>query len=322
MDKNLIKKLQEMPKTILHIHLDGSLRPKTVCEWLGKSEDNLNEISSQLMVNKNCKDLNQYLEKFDLPIKLLQTQEHIKRATYELYEDLAKQNVKYAQVRFAPAQHTQNGLKYNQIIDAAIEGMEKAKKNFNIDGNLILCCMRGNDNKIQNLETVKKAKEYLNIGVGGVDLAGAEALYPTMNFKEIFDLAKQLKIPITIHAGEAAGPESIKAALKMGATRIGHGIRCLEDKELVKELIKKEIVLEVCPTSNLQTKAAQEPHPIEELYKQGLKTTISTDNDTVSNTNIIEEYIYILENTNLTFEDLIQMNKNANDALKIHIIEN
>ena len=107
------------------------------------------------------------------------------------------------------------------------------------------------------------------------------------------------------------GPESIKKALEFGARRIGHGVRCLEDKKLVGELVQKEIPLEVCPISNLQTKATGETHPIEELYRLGLKTTISPDNNTVSNTNIMEEYKWILENTNLTIKDLLQMNINA-----------
>lgn len=107
------------------------------------------------------------------------------------------------------------------------------------------------------------------------------------------------------------GPESIRKALEYGATRIGHGVRCLEDSKLVGELAQKEIPLEICPISNLQTKATDEPHPIEEIYKRGIKTTISPDNNTVSNTNIVEEYKYILENTNLNIEDLMQMNINA-----------
>ena len=166
-------------------------------------------------------------------------------------------------------------------------------------------------NKLENIKTVETARKYLNKGVCALDLAGAEALYPTSDFEDIFKKAKDLNVPFTIHAGEASGAESIKKALEFGAKRIGHGVRCLEDVNLVKYLIQNEIPLEVCPISNLQTKATGEPHPIEELYKKGIKVTISTDNNTVSNTNIIEEYKYILENTELTLDDLICMNINA-----------
>lgn len=305
--------IDKMPKAVLHLHLDGSLRPETVYKWLKEQgkDVNLEQIKKDLMVDKDCRDLNEYLQKFDLPLEVLQTEEHIEQVTYELFEDLAKQNVIYAEVRFAPQLHTQEGLEYEAIVEAAIRGMEKAKKEHEIDGNLILCCMRGEDNIVSNLRTVAVAKNYLNKGVCALDLAGAEALFPTSEFEDIFKLAKKLEIPFTIHAGEADGPKSIKKALEYGAKRIGHGVRCLEDVAVVMELIKKEIPLEVCPISNLQTRATGEDHPIEKLYRLGLRTTISPDNNTVSNTNIIEEYKWILENTSLTVEDLKQMNINA-----------
>lgn len=313
MKKEELEKIKNMPKAILHLHLDGSLRPETVYKWLKEQgkDVTLEQVKQDLMVDKDCRNLNEYLQKFDLPLEVLQTEEHIEQATYELFEDLAKQNVIYAEVRFAPSLHTKQGLDYNKIVESAIKGMNKAKEKFKIEGNLLLCCMRGEDNTISNLMTVAVAKKYLNNGVCGLDLAGAEALFPTSEFIEIFKIAEEQKIPFTIHAGEAAGPESIKTALKMGAKRIGHGVRCLEDQKLVRKLIEEEIPLEVCPISNLQTKATEEKHPIEEIYKKGIKVTISPDNDTVSNTNIIEEYKWILENTNLTIKDLVKMNINA-----------
>ena len=319
MDKNLEEQIYQMKKVVLHLHLDGSLRPETVYRWLKEEgkDVTLEEVQKALMVEKDCRDLTEYLEKFDLPCKMLQTEEHIEQATYELFEDLANQNVIYAEVRFAPSKHREQGLEYDQIVEAAIRGMERAKKEFGIDGSLILCAMRG-DNKEDNLKTVEVAKNYIGKGVSAIDLAGAEALFPTEDYKYIFDEAKRedkkenkVSIPFTIHAGEAAGPESIKNALEFGTKRIGHGVRCLDDNSLVEKLVQDEIILEVCPISNLQTKATGENHPIEELYRKGLKVTISPDNDSVSNTNIIEEYIWILEHTALTIQDLIKMNINA-----------
>ena len=312
LEKDLEKQIEEMPKAILHLHLDGSLRPETVYKWLKEQGQDvtLEQVQQELMVDKDCRDLNEYLQKFDLPLQVLQTEDHIEQATYELFEDLAKQNVIYAEVRFAPSLHTKKGLKYDQIVETAIIGMNKAKEEFGIEGNLILCCMRGNDNEKQNLDTVEVAEKYLNKGVCALDLAGAEALFPTASFENVFNKAKKSKIPFTIHAGEADGPGSIRKALEFGAKRIGHGVRCLEDLKLVGELARKGIPLEVCPISNLQTKATGEPHPIEELYKKVI-ATVNTDNNTVSNTSIYEEYRYILENTNLGIKDLIQMNINA-----------
>lgn len=306
MTKAILGQIQQMPKAVLHIHLDGSLRPETVYEWLREQGTNINleEVKEQLMVDRDCRDLNQYLTKFSLPVSVLQSESHIEQSVYELFEDLASQNVIYTEVRFAPSLHTEKGLSYEQIVKAAISGMDKAKEKLGIQGNLILCCMRGNDNRKSNLQTVKVAREYLGRGVVALDLAGAEALFPNKDFQDIFEVAKKLDIPFTIHAGEAAGPESIRKALEMGATRIGHGVRCIEDKDLMAELAYKEIALEVCPISNLQTKAVEEPHPIDEIYKRGIRTTISTDNNTVSNQ-------YVLENTSITVEDINQMNINA-----------
>lgn len=207
-----LKKIQEMPKAILHLHLDGSLRPETVYKWLLEQGKNvtLQEVKEALMVDKDCRNLNEYLQKFDLPSQVLQTEEHIEQAAYELFEDLSKQNVIYAEVRFAPSKHTENGLSYNQVVEAAIRGMNKAKEEFGINGNLILCCMRGDDNTISNLQTVAVAKKYLNKGICALDLAGAEALYPTQEFVDIFKIAKQENIPFTIHAGEAARTRKYK----------------------------------------------------------------------------------------------------------------
>ena len=329
LNEELLKQIEEMPKVVLHLHLDGSLRPETVREWIYEAtgkEPELENVKKLLMVDKDCRNLNEYLTKFDLPVKLLQTKEHIKRAVYELYEDLSKQGVMYGEVRFAPCLHTKAGLSYNEIVETAIRGLEKAKKDFGIDGNLILCTMRGNDeeNKQANIETVKVAKKYLNRGVCALDIAGAEALFPTRDFEDIFTYARKQGIPFTIHAGEAAGklpgddeekegPASMWDAIKFGAKRIGHGVQCIYDKKLINYLREKEIPLEICVGSNLQTQATsdKEPHPIAMLEKNGVIITINSDNDTVSNTNIIEEIKYILEHSELTFDDILQMEMNA-----------
>lgn len=209
-----LEKIIKMPKVILHLHLDGSLRPETVYKWLKEQGKNitLEEVRKALMVNKDCRDLNEYLEKFDLPLEVLQKEENIEQATYELFVDLAKQNVIYAEVRFAPSLHTKEGLGYDKIVEAAIRGMNKAKEEskFKIDGNLILCCMRGDDNTISNLQTIAIAKKYLNKGVCAVDLAGAEALYSTKQFESIFKIADKAGVPFTIHAGEAARTRKYK----------------------------------------------------------------------------------------------------------------
>lgn len=303
-----------MKKVVLHLHLDGSLRPETVQNWFREDGKfvKVNEIKENLTVTKNCKSLEEYLEKFELPISLLQSEERIKRATFELFEDLTKRNVIYAEVRFAPILHLQNGFSQKQVVEAAISGMKEAKEKYGIEGGLILCCIRGEHNELANEETIKTAKKFLGKGVCGVDLAGSEGQYPTKNYKDIFALAKENKILFTIHAGEADGPESIRTALKFGALRIGHGVRCLEDKELLKKLKSRGTLLEICPTSNLQTGVTKlkksGKYPIETIFKAGIAVGLNTDNDTVSNTDIEQEYEWVLNNTSLTVDDLKQMN--------------
>ena len=217
MTQEELKKVQEMPKVVLHLHLDGSLRPETVYNWLKEmgKDVTLEQVKKDLMVNKNCRDLNEYLQKFDLPLEVLQAESNIEQATFELFEDLAKQGVIYAEVRFAPSLHTIKGLEYDKIVEASIRGMEKAKEKFGIEGNLILCCMRGEDNTISNLQTLAVAKKYLGRGICAVDLAGAEALYPTSNFEEIFKIAQEFGIPFTIHAGEAARSKKHKRCIEI-----------------------------------------------------------------------------------------------------------
>jgi adenosine deaminase len=176
--------------------------------------------------------------------------------------------------------------------------------------------MRGKDNEKQNFETVELAKKYLGKGVCAVDLAGAEALYKTREYKRIFEYVKELEIPFTIHAGEADGVESIKDAISFGAKRIGHGVRAIEDEKLIEYLKKNKITLEVCPTSNIQTCICESysTHPISKLYNAGVLVTINTDNMTVSNTTLANEYINIIQNTNINYDDIVKMNINAINA--------
>lgn len=190
---------------------------------------------------------------FDYPLMLLQKEDNIVRAVKELGEDLAKEGTDYAEIRFAPMFSTKEGLSMEAVTEAAMEGAEQAERENGIRLNLILCCMRGASVK-DNLHTVECAGKYLNNKVCALDLAGAEGLYATSLYEEVFKKAGRLGIPFTIHAGEAAGPESIWTAIKFGASRIGHGIRSIEDERLVEYLAKHEIPIEVCPISNMQTK--------------------------------------------------------------------
>ncbi|MBS6195853.1 MAG: adenosine deaminase [Clostridiales bacterium] len=297
----------------LHLHLDGSLSPAYVIRQAKKQGLELpswdeKELAEYMRAPHDCRNLNEYLEKFDLPCSILQTEDALTDAVADLCQRLKGEGLSYAEIRFAPQLHLQKGLSQDQVTAAAIRGL-RCDETF--EAKLILCCMRMAGNEKENLQTIRTAAKYLGEGVAAADLAGAEALFPTSSFKEIFEEAVKEGIPFTIHAGEAAGPESIWAALEMGAKRIGHGIRCLEDEKLVVYLREHQIPLEVCPTSNFQTRAVAGHYPLKEMVERGLAVTLNTDNLTVSDTTLEKEFRIAEEVLGLTKKQLETVRENA-----------
>ena len=298
----------------LHMHLDGSLSIDN-CKKLAELQ-NINiteeEIRNKMVVSKGCHDLNEFLTKFELPISLLQTSEAIKIAVMNLQEELLEQGIIYVEIRFAPGLHTRNGLSQEDVIKAAIEGINSSK----LRSNLILCCMRGNNNHDENMETVRLAKKYLGNGVCAIDLAGAEGLYPTKDYEDIFKYANELGVPFTIHAGEADGPSSVYDAIRFGAKRIGHGVRSIEDPNLVQLIKDKGITLEICPTSNICTSVYEKMSdiPIKEFIDNGVSITINTDDPSICNTTLKNELNLVSETFNLSDEDIIKLQLNAISA--------
>lgn len=279
----------------LHLHLDGSLPIGTVIKLarlqnIPLPSESDKTLKKYLAVSPAAQSLNDYLKCFDLPITLLQSREAVELSVYELIQELTKQGIVYSEIRFAPQLHTKNGCKQNEIIEAAIRGLKKAEKNFSTKSNLILCTMRGGS-ECDNLETVRLAAEYLNSGVCAVDLAGAEAIYKTEIYRNVFELAVKLQVPFTIHAGEADGAQSVRTAVNFGARRIGHGVAAVNDIDLLSEIKRKNIAIECCLTSNLQTRAVADisTHPIKEFLRMGINASINTDNMTVSDTTIEKE---------------------------------
>ena len=303
----------------LHLHLDGSLSAKAIIEVARKEgiklpSENEDELNCFLMVPENCKSLNEYLERFSLPNLVLQTKYGLEPCTRDLLKRLADDGLKYVEIRMAPQLSTDKGLSQEEVVDTLIKTVGKAK-NFGISSNLILCMMRGDKTREKNLETIKVAKKFLGHGVVAMDLAGAEGLFPNEMFDEEFKLINKFNIPLTIHAGEASGANSVESALKYGAVRIGHGIHSVEDESVMNELKKKNIYLEVCPKSNLDTKTISkyDDLPLKEFTKRGIKVTINTDDMTVSNTTLKQEYETLVK---MGFEekDLKQFAMNSIEA--------
>lgn len=297
----------------LHLHLDGSLSLKAVRKLAEmqniKISESDEEIIKKIKVDKNCKDLNDYLTKFDFPLSLLQNPEAVEFAVFNLLNELKEQGFIYAEIRFAPQLHTKNGFSQEDIVKGAIKGIKKS----DLKANLILCCMRQEKNKAENIETLNISEKYLNNGVCAIDLAGAEALYKTADFEYIFDIARKKNIPFTIHCGEADGVESIKKALEFGAKRLGHGVRSAEDINLLKYIAQNKIMLELCPTSNLNTNIFEkiEDYPIRKFMEYGIKITINTDNMTVSDTTVENELNIVKKAFSLSEEDIKQFIVNS-----------
>lgn len=301
-------------RTDLHLHLDGSLSPEVILE-LGRKQgielpaQTPEELIRYVSVDLTCESLNEYLKCFDLPLLLLQTKEALELASYDLVKRLEQQGLYYAEIRYAPQLHCEKGMSQEQAVCAVLKGADRAMAEGGINVQFILCCMRGDmsaeNAHDRNLETVALAGKYIGKGVAAIDLAGAEGLFPTEDYEEEFALAKKQKVPFTIHAGEAAGPESIWKALEFGVSRIGHGVRAIKDAELMRELIKRKIPLEMCPVSNLQTKAVKSlgEYPLRTYLEQGMIVTVNSDNMTVSGTSAEREYDLLRAQYGLTEEE-------------------
>jgi len=296
--KKLTKEfLHSLPKAELHCHLDGSMRVETIIDLAKKQNVKLPEsdpkkLEKLLIAGPWCESLVDYLKAFDITTSVLQTAESLRRATYELAEDNASENVRYLEIRFSPILHTHDGLTLTDVIDAVILGKEQAEKKFNITIGIIVCGLR-HFSAEKSLTLAELTVAYKNAGVVGFDLAGAEENFPAKDHKEAFYLIVNNNINTTVHAGEAYGPESIHQAIHyVSANRIGHGTRLREDGDLLNYMNDHRIPLEVCITSNVQTKAVPnlQNHPVKFYFNYGLRVTLNTDNRLISGTTLTDEY--------------------------------
>ena len=297
----------------LHLHLDGSLSLKSARSLASKQNVALPpddaELEGLLRVSEDCRDLNEYLARFELPLSLLQTADAITEAVATLCGELYDGGLIYAEIRFAPQLHTRFGLTQEEVVLSAIDGLAKSK----MRASLILCAMRGKDNREANFETARLTRKYLGKGVRALDIAGAEALYPNRLFTDLFEYARSLSLPVTIHAGEALGADSVASALELGARRIGHGVRSVENGDVLRLLSERKIPLELCPTSNLNTRVFAElkDYPIRALLNAGVIVTLNTDNLAVSNTSLEGEYKKIADAFALTDAELREIAMNS-----------
>jgi adenosine deaminase len=303
-----------LPKAELHCHLDGSLRISTIIELAQQQKIELpsqdpEELRKHLEVDINCPSLEVYLKPFEITVAVLQTSESLKRATFELAEDCVAENVRYLEIRFAPILHMRNGLTLVDVVNAVLKGKEQAERAFDIKIGIIICSIR-NNNPEESLIVAELAVAFKNKGVVGFDLAGAEDGFPAKHHVEAFSLIINNNINATVHAGEAYGPESIHQALHyISANRIGHGTRLRENGDLLNYMNDHRIPIEMCITSNVQTKAVDvlQHHPVKFYYDVGLRVTLNTDNRLMSKTTLTDEYMIAIEHFGFTAKDVITL---------------
>lgn len=303
--------LRALPKTDLHCHLDGSLRLATILELAERQGVRLpaetpEALAKAIHMGELCASLEDYLTAFDVTLAVLQTEEALHRAAYELALDSAAENVRYLEVRYSPVLHTRDGLKPTAILDAVLQGLRQAKRETGIESNVIVCGIRHMDPQT-SVRLAELAVAYKGKGVVGFDLAGAEEGHPARRHQEAIQLILDNNVNVTIHAGEAYGPESIAQAVhKCGAHRIGHGVRLRESGDLLNYLNDHRIPLEMCPSSNVQTQsvAGFESHPLKFYFDFGLRVTVNTDNRLVTDTTVTKELLLAHQRMGLTLQDV------------------
>lgn len=303
-------------KADLHLHFDGSLPMEEAWKLVEKTGCNHEDFIKSMQVDQNCHSLYDYLARFDTPLKLLQTEENLYKMAYALIKELDSQKLAYAEIRFAPMQHIKSGLSQCQVVRIMCQARKDAMLTSKIHVNYILCMMVLGEEKLThdlNVETIQLAHEFSDQGVVAIDLAGAEGLAPMQDFQGLFQMAKELGLRYTIHAGESYGPENIAKAIEFGAERIGHGTSAIKDPLVMKLLKEKKIPLEVCVTSNVNCEVVDhyESHPIRQYIDAGIIVLICTDNMTISNTNLDREYEKLMRYCGITAKEIEECQLNA-----------
>lgn len=311
--------VHRLPKADLHRHLEGSLRLSTLVEiaqehGVDLPSYNIEDLRPYVQITDDPANFHRFLEKFRLLRRFYRTPEAVARVAYEAVADAAQDHVHYLELRFNPAALARTqGFSYEEVTDWVIEAVDRAQTDYRITVRLIATAVRneGVENARRIAEVAIARKER---GMAGLDLAGDEVNFDAAPFAPIFREAREAGLGITIHAGEAGGADNVQhAVLDMGATRIGHGVRAIENSDVIKLLRERHVTLEVCPTSNLQTGVMHNfsHHPLRDLYMLGVAVTLNTDDPSVSDTTLTDEYMVALMTMGIRLSHLRRMNANA-----------
>ncbi len=328
-----LQQIRQAPKALLHDHLDGGLRPATVLDIAGKlGYDGLPATEADALAiwfrtQSHSGSLERYLEPFSHTVAVMQTPEALYRVAYECVEDLAADSVVYAEVRFAPELHINRGLSFDEVVDSVLLGFSAGEKACAAAGRPIKvrCLVTAMRHAALSREIAELAIRFRDKGVVGFDIAGAEAGNPPTRHLDAFEYMRDHNARFTIHAGEAFGLPSIHEAIAFcGADRLGHGVRIADDIEvrpggdvrlgrLASILRDKRIPLELCPSSNVQTGAANSiaEHPFDLLARSRFRVTVNTDNRLMSDTTMSQEMQRLVEAFGYGWSDLARFTINA-----------
>lgn len=319
--------LHQLPKAELHVHLDGSLRPQTMVDLAQRTGVALPTgdaaVLATTMQAGDTANLVEYLAKFDLTLSVMQTADSLERIAFELAEDNARENVRYLEVRYSPILHTSGGLPPTEAVEAPLRGLARATETYGIRTGLIICGIRNMEPETSR-DLADLTVAYKNRGVVAFDLAGAEYNYPAKKHKNAFFTVINKNMATTIHAGEAYGPESIHQAIHYcRANRIGHGTRLFEDEDLMAFVNDFRIPLEICLTSNVQTRvvASLAEHPLRQYFDAGLVVTLNTDNRLISGTTLTDEYWLAHEHLGFTWPELKRLALMSFESAFLHYRE-
>ncbi len=316
--------IRRLPKTELHCHLDGCVRPSTLLELAAEYDkpmpaDDAEALAAYMLVD-DAENLEDYLERFSVTLSVMQTPEALERIAYELAEDAAREGVRYLETRYAPVLNVRGGLSLEETVEAPLRGLARAQKEYGITGRVIVCAIRNMAPEV-SLELAKLAVGYKDRGVVGFDLAGGEVGNRASRHKDAFDYARAHDLPCTCHAGEADGAESVRDAVhRCGACRIGHGTRLIEDESLTQYVADRQITVECCLTSNVQTRAtsAFDTHPMRTYFDRGLNVSLSTDNRLMSGVTLTDEYLRASKHLGFSFEELCKVARNGFNSAFLH----
>lgn len=311
--------LHTLPKIELHVHLDGSLRPATMIELAADQgvrlpADSPDELANAMLV-AHAGSLEEYLERYDVTLSVMQSRDALERIAYEFVVDSAADNTRYLEVRFCPALHMPS-LTLAQAVEAPLAGLERGQAETGTVARLILCGLRTLNPSV-SLEMARAAVDYRESGVVAFDLAGGEFGHPAREHLTAFEYALGRGLACTCHAGEGDGPDSIREAVHVcGVHRVGHGTRLFEDPDLEAELIDRGVPLEVCLTSNRHTHTVIDlsRHPVRRYFDLGGVVTLNTDSRLMDSTTMTDEFLIAHEKLGFTRSEIDKLILNAIDA--------